>query len=188
MRKLNNSNNLISTTENCKLKRNFSWQRIISLLSIAAILMGGVLIFSSVFGFNLPLLSNIKQSLGFQDKNLTKPYSTVFVETQKIFPKNISHNISASAVTKPLDEVKISPKISGKVVALYFKEGDFVQKGKIIAQLEKDQALLANYNTAFNNYQIAQKNLEQTLFSVQKDIEAAEIGVSTAEELSLIHI
>ena len=182
MKKLNNSNNLISTTENHHPRRNFSWQRIISLLSIAAILMGGVLIFSSVFGFNLPLLSNIKQSLGFQDRNLTKPYSTVFVETEKIFPKNISHNISASAVTKPLNEVKVSPKMSGKVVALYFKEGNFVQKGQVVAQLEQDQTLLANYNTAFNNYQIAQKNLEQTLFSVQKDIEAAEIGVSTAEE------
>ena len=54
MRKLNNSNNLISTTENHHPRRNFSWQRIISLLSIAAILMGGVLIFSSVFGFFAP--------------------------------------------------------------------------------------------------------------------------------------
>ncbi|MCD6284227.1 efflux RND transporter periplasmic adaptor subunit [bacterium] len=183
MKKLNNSNNLIFAAENDNPRRNFSGQRIIFLLSIAAILIGVVLIFSSVFGFNLPLFTNIKQSLDFQkDEDFTETKLAVSVKTEKIFPKNISHNISASAVTKPLNEVKVSPKMSGKVVALYFKEGDFVQGGQVIAQLEQDQTLLANYNTAFNNYQIAQKNLEQTLLSAQKDIEAAEIGVTTAEE------
>jgi len=183
MKKLDGSNNLVSITENNKPRKKISWRKISFSLSTAAILIGGALISSSVLDVNLSLLADIKQTLGFQqEKDPTVPQSLVSVETEKIFPKTIFHNISVSAVTKPLNEVKVSPKINGKVVALYFNEGDFVQAGQVIAQLEQDQTLLANYQTAFNNYQIAQRNLEQTLLSTQKDIEAAEIGVATAEE------
>lgn len=104
------------------------------------------------------------------------------VQTQKVLTKTVSNTISLSAVTQPLDEIKVSPKMSGKVVALYVNEGDFVYTGQAVVQLEQDQTILANYNTANNNYQIAQKNLENTILSTQKDVEAAEIGVSTAEK------
>lgn len=89
------------------------------------------------------------------------------VQTQKVLTKTVSNTISLSAVTQPLDEIKVSPKMSGKVVALYVNEGDFVYTGQAVVQLEQDQTILANYNTANNNYQIAQK-IWKTLFYLHK--------------------
>ena len=88
--------------------------------------------------------------------------------------KATSTNIFLSGITAPLDEVSVSPKINGKVVSLYAKEGDEVKIGQTIIQLEQDQVLL----TAYNN---AQANLTNTISSANQNISMTELSVSTAQ-------
>ena len=114
--------------------------------------------------------------------NILDVPTEIIVQTQIVSTSTAESIIALSGVTKPLAEVKVSAKMSGRLARLYVDEGDFVKKGQLIFQLEQDQALLANYNTAFNNYNIAQKNLDNTILSTQRDVEVAEIGVTIAQE------
>src|SRR5262249_5966871 len=36
----------------------------------------------------------------------------------------------------PVHQIQVSPKVSGEIQELYFKEGDFVEKGKLLAKIE----------------------------------------------------
>lgn len=122
-------------------------------------------------------ISNKKEEeLGIQED-----ISLVSVETKVLDLEKISDTISFSSVAQPLDEVKVSPEVGGRVEAVYAEEGDAVQAGEAICRLEQSQTLLAGYNTALNNYETAQRNLANTISYTQKQVEMAEIGVSVAE-------
>ena len=69
------------------------------------------------------------------------------VQVQKVLPKTIIESIDISGITEPMEKVEVSPQMSGKVFNIYFKEGDRVETGQIIGQLEQDQKQL----TAKNN-------------------------------------
>ncbi|MEA2089026.1 MAG: biotin/lipoyl-binding protein [Patescibacteria group bacterium] len=158
---------------NQEIKSKLSKQAI----SILVIIVLLVAVFSYAFYKYNDYDNDQKQKI---DANINETYQKIKVE--KILSKTAVEDISLSAITEPLDETKISAKTSGRMAIMYVNEGDFVYTGQIVAQLEDDQSLVANYNTAFNNYQIAQKNLENIIFSTQKDIESTEIGISTAEK------
>ncbi|HHE76401.1 MAG TPA: efflux RND transporter periplasmic adaptor subunit [Candidatus Parcubacteria bacterium] len=119
------------------------------------------------------LLANIANNSSGAAKPVLGKESVV-VQTKKISLENITQSVSASAVTEPLNIVKVSPKMTGKVVGVYFKEGDWVNAGQTIIQLEQDQAL----RTAYNN---AQTNLINTRASMNQDIKAAEVAVEAAK-------
>ena len=98
----------------------------------------------------------------------------ISVETIKIVPQNISNGINLSGTTKPLDSVMVSPKMTGKIVSFNVKEGESVNTGQLIAQLEQDSTLLASYNNA-------QTALTNTIASTNQDISNSELAVTTAE-------
>ncbi len=50
----------------------------------------------------------------------------------------IVETIPANGKIKPVTEVKISPDVSGEIVELNFKEGDFVNKGDLIIKIKQD--------------------------------------------------
>ena len=108
------------------------------------------------------------------DVNSELNEKTVTVETKKVSLETITQGISASGVTEPLNKVKVSPKITAKVVAVYFKEGDWVEAGKTMIQLEKDQTLLTAYDNALTN-------LINTRAAAKQDIQAAEVAVESAK-------
>ena len=114
-------------------------KKIIFILSITAIIMGGVLIFSSVFGVNLLSLSSIKRALSSGNNEAVSGFGeVVLVETRKIYLQLATSDISISGVTEPLDEVRVSSKMGGKIVALYFDEGDKVKSGQILVSFDND--------------------------------------------------
>jgi len=153
--------------------KNQRWLKSPIIILVIIVLLAGTISYAAY---------NYKNNSDNDEGYILEDIAGPLVQIQKVLAKTVSNTISLSAITQPLDEVKVSPKMSGKIVALYAQEGDFVYAGQVVAQLEQDQIILANYNTASNNYQIAQKNLENTILSTQKDVEAAEIGVSTAEK------
>ncbi|GMT46140.1 MAG: RND transporter [bacterium] len=58
------------------------------------------------------------------------------VAVEKVIRRNIIETVSANGKIQPAKDVKISPYISGEVVALYVKEGNFVKKGKKLAKID----------------------------------------------------
>ena len=98
----------------------------------------------------------------------------ISAQTYKLAPKTISSDISLSGATQPLDEVMVSPKMSGKIVGIYVQEGNMIQAGQLLIQLEQDQTLLVAYNNA-------QAGLTNTIAATNQDISSAELTVTTAE-------
>ncbi len=77
------------------------------------------------------------------------------VAVEKVVRRNIVETVSANGKIQPAKDVKISPYISGEVVALYVKEGDFVKKGQKLAKIDPKI-----YISSFQQAQAAVKTAE----------------------------
>lgn len=60
------------------------------------------------------------------------------VSTELVTKRNIIETVSANGKIQPETEVKISPDISGEVIELYVKEGDQVEKGGLLAEIDPE--------------------------------------------------
>ena len=58
------------------------------------------------------------------------------VAVEKVEKRSIVESVSANGKIQPAKDVKISPYISGEVVELYVKEGEFVKKGQKLAKID----------------------------------------------------
>ncbi|MBE0651747.1 MAG: efflux RND transporter periplasmic adaptor subunit [Bacteroidales bacterium] len=62
----------------------------------------------------------------------------ISVETETVKPTLFKHYFEASAEIQCVHEAYISSEISGQIVAIPVKEGDYVKKGLLLARLETD--------------------------------------------------
>ncbi len=62
----------------------------------------------------------------------------ISVMTQKVERREIVEFIPANGKIKPVTEVKISPDVSGEIVELNFKEGDYIKRGDLIIKIKQD--------------------------------------------------
>jgi len=69
--------------------------------------------------------------IGKNDKGIT-------VETAKAEIRTLTQVVTASGKVQPETEVKISPDVSGEIIALPIKEGDKVRKGDLLARIQTD--------------------------------------------------
>jgi len=89
----------------------------------------------------------------------------VAVETDTAKLKTITQVVSASGKIQPEVEVIIRPDVSGEIIELPVKEGDFVRRGDLLVRIKPDiyQATIDNLNAAL----LTQKaRLEQTRASL----------------------
>ena len=97
-----------------------------------------------------------------------KPAGTE-VLVEKAGPADITEKVSASGKVQPETEVKISPDVSGEIIALYVQEGDSVKKGQLLLRIRPD------------NYQ-AQVNLQNAQVGTQR----ANVGQAEARLQQLL--
>jgi HlyD family secretion protein len=64
--------------------------------------------------------------------------ATVKVATEKVAVNPIIESVTANGKIQPETEVKISPDVSGEIVELHVKEGDFVQKGVLLFRIKPE--------------------------------------------------
>jgi HlyD family secretion protein len=64
-----------------------------------------------------------------------KPFE---VSVEKVQKRTILETVTANGKIRPETEVKLSPEVSGEVIDLYVKEGDFVEKGKLLLKIKPD--------------------------------------------------
>lgn len=60
------------------------------------------------------------------------------VTTDVVTKRTIVETIIANGKIQPETEVKISPEVSGEIIELNVKEGDFVEKGKLLLRIKPD--------------------------------------------------
>ncbi len=68
----------------------------------------------------------------------SKSSTGIKVATEVAETRTIVETVSANGKIQPAKDVKISPYISGEVVKLFVKEGDFVQKGDQLAKIDPE--------------------------------------------------
>ncbi|MGB0346424.1 MAG: efflux RND transporter periplasmic adaptor subunit [Balneolaceae bacterium] len=101
----------------------------------------------------------------------------VAVETDKAKLKTITQVVSASGKIQPEVEVIIRPDVSGEIIELPVKEGDFVRRGELLVRIKPDiyQATIDNLNAGL----LTQKaRMEQTRASL---IQAEAVHQKNAE-------
>lgn len=81
----------------------------------------------------LIILALIGKKAGWFGKELT-----IKVATEKVAVNPIIEAVTANGKIQPETEVKISPDVSGEIVELNVKEGDFVQKGTLLFKIKPE--------------------------------------------------
>jgi HlyD family secretion protein len=87
--------------------------------------------------------------IAFFGNSKEKPIS---VNISQVERKTITQIVSATGTIQPETQVKISPEVSGEVVNLPVKEGDFVEKGLLLARINPAvlESQLEQYKASVN--------------------------------------
>ena len=135
-----------------------------------------------------------------QDEAALESFGAAPVRVYKINRQRISENLFYTGLIEAWTERNISPDVAGKIAAIHVEEGDRVQKGQLLAELDTrairlqlDQARAgvavaeANYNDAKRNMdrmdRLSQENAvsEQQAEKINLAFEAAEAQLQQAK-------
>jgi HlyD family secretion protein len=83
---------------------------------------------------------------------LRKKDPAVTVQTEKIARHNITETVIANGKIYPVTQVHISPEVSGEIIDLPVKEGQFVHKGDLLLKINPD-VYIAGTNQAYAGYE-----------------------------------
>jgi HlyD family secretion protein len=95
------------------------------------------------------------------------------VAIEKGEKRDIIEVITANGKVQPETEVKISPEVSGEIVELNVKEGDFVQKGDLLIKIRPDNyiSILTGAEAAVNSSKARLKQSEARLIQSKQDFD-----------------
>ncbi len=97
------------------------------------------------------------------------------VEIAKSVRKTLISKVSESGTIQPVTELSVAPDVSGEIIQITVKEGDFVRKGQLLFVIKPDnyQALLeqaqASLNAAKSDYENALSNVTQSETNLVQD-------------------
>ncbi|MCX6581094.1 MAG: efflux RND transporter periplasmic adaptor subunit [Candidatus Aminicenantes bacterium] len=83
----------------------------------------------------------------------------VIVQTEKATKRTITQIVTATGKINPVNQVVITPEVTGEIVALPVKEGDTVQKGQLLIKIKPD-TYIAQRERAKANLDSARANLK----------------------------
>jgi len=86
-----------------------------------------------VFGIILLVLVGLTLAAVFRRR---EPIITV--QTEKVAHRNLTEIVVANGKIEPVLQVKISPEVSGEIIALPVKEGQKVKKGDLLVKIKPD--------------------------------------------------
>ena len=159
------------------------------------------MIFKTLFICTLSML--LFTACTSEDKNIEEKTS---VKTVKIFDLKNSGNFSKSfsfpAEIYAFQDTTMAFELNGKIVEFYYKEGEKVKKGSVIAKLDDTiykanyNASKANYNQAYDDYKryekllksksVAQIEFEKKRQNLQVTKAQMQVAKKNLEETKLI--
>jgi len=93
------------------------------------------------------------------------------VETAKVERHKIVETVTATGRIQPKTKVKISADVAAKITGLNVKEGEWVEKGKLLVQLDRER-FLAAMESAEANLKASESNAtlaKENMFKAEKD-------------------
>lgn len=117
------------------------------------------------------------QATGQRESKRQRPKTqTVAVRTQ-----NLSVKVTASGSVVPVQEVNLSPKMSGRLVKLFVDQGDRVEAGQIVAQMD-DRDIQAQVRQQKASVELARAKLaEARAGSRSEEVAQAQAQVTAAQ-------
>ena len=97
----------------------------------------------------------------------------VEVQTATVSAQAIVQKVGATGRIQPKTQIRISADVSARIVALHVKEGDFVQQGDLLVELDRER-FEAAVESAEANVRSAQSNatlVEQNMLKAEKDFD-----------------
>ena len=104
--------------------------------------------------------------------------ATVKVAIEKVAVNPITEAVTANGKIQPETEVKISPDVSGEIVELHVKEGDFVQKGVLLFKI-KPEIYISSRDRAAATLNSTKSRLAQ----VEAQLIQAELAYNRSKKL-----
>lgn len=95
------------------------------------------------------------------------------VQTAPVVAQTIVQKVDATGRIQPKTQIRISADVSAKIVALHVEEGDFVQQGDLLVELDRER-FEASVESAEANVRSAQSNatlVEQNMLKAEKDFD-----------------
>lgn len=89
--------------------------------------------------------------------------------------------VSANGVVQPINQVEIKSKASGQIVALTFEEGQTVQKGELLIELDRTTAQ-NDYEQARADLAVAESNLRQQENNNRRAVELFQKSLISEQE------
>ena len=89
------------------------------------------------------------------------------IQTDKVSRRNITEVVVANGRIQPVVQVVINPEVSGEIIELPVKEGQFVKKGDLLLKIKPDNYIAqrnsveANYLSGIANRNLAKANMEK---------------------------
>lgn len=112
--------------------------------------------------------------------NSNQQDTPIRVSALPAFTGDLIMRVSATGLTRALKEIVISPKVSGQVIELSIKNGDYVKKGSLLMRLDDREYLLA-YDEAKDLLLGAQAKYG----FIKRDYKSTEITDQTSEKVNL---
>lgn len=102
----------------------------------------------------------------------------VSVQQEKVARRSLTELVVANGKIQPVLQVKISPEVSGEIIALPIKEGDHVKKGDLLVKIRPDNYIAARDSSLANfKYSLANSN------TAVANLDKAELEYKRNEEL-----
>jgi HlyD family secretion protein len=98
------------------------------------------------------------------------------VTTEKAIRKDITQVVTATGKIQPEIEVKISPEVSGEIIAMPVKEGQAVTRGELLLRIKPDtyRAQVEAQQAALDGARSASNQTRAQLAKAQEDYDRAE--------------
>ena len=99
----------------------------------------------------------------------------ITVQTEKVARRNLTELVTANGRIQPVFYVKISPEVSGEIIALPVKEGQSVKKGDLLVKIKPDVYVAAknsseaSYKASLSGKQTAEANLTRAEYEYQRN-------------------
>lgn len=132
------------------MKRRLNW-KVLTLIALVALV--AVVVLAKMFG---------------KDKG-------VEVEVARAAKRTLVSKVSESGIIQPDLEVSIGPDVSGELVQIFVKEGDYVKKGQLLFTINPEnfeaafEQAMASYNSSRADYESAKASLAQQRANLKQD-------------------
>jgi len=107
--------------------------------------------------------------LGFKRRELP-----ITVQSEKVVRRDITELVVANGRIQPVLQVMINPEVSGEIIDLPVKEGQYVEKGDILVRIKPDNYIAsrnsadANYKSSLAGQTLAQANLKKAQLDFER--------------------